>query len=582
MPINKFFKIYSIISLYLLSSLCYPIAAQESITLTYSDMFSSQANNPTKIPMLPKSQRVSKDASTIVLTNPSLGEQIDNALSYAVSVWQSSILGCDSIFIQVEIAEIVEDIRTSVYYVHQKQDNIYIPMALAAYKQQLSDRDSTYPDGIITISSNTEWDYSLNENFSSGGKNLAYALMRAFARVLGFGSSVHIDDNGNYYFQCRRAHSIFDRLVTNSSGKGLTSISVNRGNPNPELESYANMPGQMFRVTTATQQYQLQPPPYTTNALPFSFLADKRSLMSGDLNADSYILKVDNATQTILNELGWNIIPSYPIRIISDDIPDSGLASAYEHHYFRIDNGNIPISDPKWEFVLPLANGNTQSIFPVDNGMKCSIAPISNENIYKINADGDIECILKFSGHLNGDKVAAQPFKVHLELKPLIESAAIEKITDNSPLASYNVHFKVKYRGTDQITVSVEEEYSSILKTQIINEPYLAYGVAEYITAPYYAWIDFIAENKYGKSTYTIELPPYGRGIVVESTSTPYNPSPLLPSDNDNDTYEIFDVDGIFLGTCSHPSEISQYPGLLFIIHIRNGKTIQTYKRFNP
>ncbi len=116
MPINKFFKIYSIISLYLLSSLCYPIAAQESITLTYSDMFSSQANNPTKIPMLPKSQRVSKDASTIVLTNPSLGEQIDNALEYAISVWEASILGCDSILIEVEVADIEEDIRTYVNY----------------------------------------------------------------------------------------------------------------------------------------------------------------------------------------------------------------------------------------------------------------------------------------------------------------------------------------------------------------------------------------------------------------------------------------------------------------------------------
>ena len=105
--------------------------------------------------MLPKSQRVSKDASTIVLTNPSLGEQIDNALEYAISVWEASILGCDSILIEVEVADIEEDIRTYVNYDYMKGNNVYIPRSLNAFQLQLTERDTTYPDGIITISSNT-------------------------------------------------------------------------------------------------------------------------------------------------------------------------------------------------------------------------------------------------------------------------------------------------------------------------------------------------------------------------------------------------------------------------------------------
>lgn len=460
--------------------------------------------------MLPKSQRVSKDASTIVLTNPSLGEQIDNALEYAISVWEASILGCDSILIEVEVADIEEDIRTYVNYDYMKGNNVYIPRSLNAFQLQLTERDTTYPDGIITISSNTKWDYSLNENISPDCKSLTYGLMRAVARILGFGSSIGIDDSDNYYFQCRRSHSVFDKLIFNSSGIGLTSVSANGGKPNPSLKSYANEPNQTFWVNTNKGQYKLQSPPYTINTLPFVFLNDNNSLMSGTLNTGNYVLQVDNATQTILNELGWNIIPTCPIKITSSDIPDSGLASAYKTHQFKIESNNPSIRNPKWEFIMPLANGQTQSIFPTDNGFSCTIAPITNENIYKINADGDIECRMQFSCSINGKEVHAQPFNVHLELKPFIEYASIEKIIDNSPLASYNAHFKVKYRGTDQITVSVEEEYSSILKTQIIKEPYIAYGVAEYITAPYYAWIDFTAENKYGKSTYTIELEPNG------------------------------------------------------------------------
>lgn len=44
--------------------------------------------------------------------------------------------------------------------------------------------------------------------------------------------------------------------------------------------------------------------------------------------------------------------------------------------------------------------------------------------------------------------------------------------------------------------ISVEEEYGSRLKTWHINEPFYVKGVADHITAPFYAWIDFIVENK--------------------------------------------------------------------------------------
>ena len=111
---------------------------------------------------------------------------------------------------------------------------------------------------------------------------------------------------------------------------------------------------------------------------------DNNSLMSGTLNTGNYVLQVDHATQTILNELGRNTIPTPPIKITSSDIPDSGLASAYKTHQFKIESNNPSIKNPKWEFIMPLANGQTQSIFPTDNGFSCTIAPITNENVYPV------------------------------------------------------------------------------------------------------------------------------------------------------------------------------------------------------
>ena len=68
--------------------------------------------------------------------------------------------------------------------------------------------------------------------------------------------------------------------------------------------------------------------------------------------------------------------------------------------------------------------------------------------------------------------------------------------------------------------VSVEEEYSARLKTWYIREPFYATGIADHITSPYYAWIDFTAENQYGKDVYTIELQPYG---TASTQSIPLN-----------------------------------------------------------
>ena len=80
--------------------------------------------------------------------------------------------------------------------------------------------------------------------------------------------------------------------------------------------------------------------------------------------------------------------------------------------------------------------------------------------------------------------------------------------------ASYNVNCKVDYQGAGGLYVSLEEEYSSLLRSQFVREPYLAHFSFDNISSHYYAWIDIKAENEYGSDTYTIELPP------IDSTET--------------------------------------------------------------
>ena len=83
----------------------------------------------------------------------------------------------------------------------------------------MTGRDQNTPDGIITINSNTDWDYNIGDNISSDKKNLSFGIMRAVARILGFGSSVQVESPGNYSFADKRLHSVFDSMVSDSSNK---------------------------------------------------------------------------------------------------------------------------------------------------------------------------------------------------------------------------------------------------------------------------------------------------------------------------------------------------------------------------
>ncbi len=576
----------------IICSLFSHLAAQDMVMLTYSDWYTRNSSvEPIKLPVLSKEERVSKSASCIVSTNTNVDEQVSKSLEYAISVWEANILDCDTIFIEVKVEDIEEDIRTDVYY--RQEGTFYLPLALYAYKNQLKDRDSSYPDGIITINSNTIWDYSLGENVSADGKNLTYGIMRGIARILGFGSSV-VFNGTDYYFACKRGYSVFDNLIVNSSGVALSSINVNGGRPNASLKSYINASGETFWLSSDSWRYQLQSPPYSANTPPFAFLNDGNSLMRSDLQIGSYAFQVDEITQTILNELGWNILPAPSVKIISDDVSDTGLASAYESHSFKIEKGTLNIQNPKWEFVMPLADGTTQTSVLTDNNLSCIIEPIEDVERYKINQDGDIECALQFSCIINGEVVQAKPFRIYLELKPIIEYAIIEKIVDNSPHL-YNAHYKVKYRGANKIHVSIEEEYSSMLRSDFIEEPYIVYGVAEGIMAPYYAWIHFLVENKYGTDKKTIALGPYGEVIEPDPEPDP-DPDPdgggtttleshLYSNSHDSidngDLFEVYDINGIKIGIFSRLSDIDKISqkGLFFIKQMRGDILVKTFKK---
>ena len=523
------------------------IFAQEYVELTYSDTYEVAQSNMQNLPMLNKSLRKNAGSPSIIISGDAeFNEQTSNVIDYVMSVWESHIVNGVNLNVKIELSNsIVEDIQTVVRY--QVRNDVLYPVALNAYMDNSYERENPYEDGIIRINSNTVWDYALGDNISPSGKNLALGLMRAMARIMGFGSTVSINDNGDYYFVDKTYHSIFNTLVSNSSNKNLTSIDINNGKPNSLLKSYIEESNQSFWITANNGKYKLASSPYSYNNVPFAYLeqdSDNASLMSANLSTGTYVLQIDETTQDILNSLGWNTQKPASITIIGEDVPETGLASAYESHRFTISKKDISITNPQWTLNIPDSNGDLEIITLKDEGLSCTTPPITDENKYIINSDGEIEAQLFFTCVSNGQVIKTPPFKIYFELKPIIEYATILDIHDNAPYVSYDATYKVKYRGTDRIKVSVEEEYGSKVKSRYINEPYIAFGTADHITSPYYAWIDFIAENEYGKSIYTIELQPYG---VTSNVSTIDNANRLEHSKLNqchNDVIEVYNMTG--------------------------------------
>lgn len=515
--------------------------------LEYKEKFkNSTENEAIRVPYLSKGKRLKSCAGNVILHGDDPGEDVRKVFEYVSSVWESSILKGDSVFVSIKFAEIEEDINISTKTAIM-QDTIIYPSALYNHINNIKIDDHTYPDGIITLNSNIDWDYGLDENIIPGKRNLAYGLMRAFAKILGFGSTCDVSDAGDYIFSKARRHNIFNFGVENSSGEKLSNIKISGGNASGALSDYINKPGETFWFTCNDKKYQLASPPYSKANPPFNYLYSSSSLMRYDLNTGDYNLKIDNETKEILECIGW-IHNDEIISITSDDVPDTGITSAYTSHSFKVNIPSGAVNLPQWKLVLPLKNGNNDIIEIPDEGFRCIVPAIENEGNYLINSEGDIEASLQFKCNLNDKEISAHPFRMSLELKPMIDYA----ILTDSVVGDYNIFydykFKVKYRGIDRIRVTVEEQYSPVLQPITIKEPYIAYGELKHINRGYWSWIDFEVLNEYGKSVYTITLPPNGN----------YKPVKAKIDEDNLDEYnylEIRNIHGIRIKECKKTEE---------------------------
>ena len=147
--------------------------------------------------------------------------------------------------------------------------------------------------------------------------------------------------------------------------------------------------------------------------------------------------------------------------------------------------------------------------------------------------------------------------------EPVITAINITNI-DRHDDAYFDVYYEVFCTDADRLIVSVEEEYGARIKEWVFDEPDMVCGVAPNISSLHGAWIDFTAENEYGKTVKTAEFAP--GGILVPTD--PIISGVLQLHDNDAEIcrMEVFGINGTHVATLQEPAQLSELRAGVYII----------------
>ena len=147
--------------------------------------------------------------------------------------------------------------------------------------------------------------------------------------------------------------------------------------------------------------------------------------------------------------------------------------------------------------------------------------------------------------------------KMTIELPPYNDNAPKiirvygDTITSGTIPPTYNYSFMVDYEGADYIQVGVEQEFSYDYSTFCVFEPKTAHVTVKDIQKREKAWIDISAENEFGSTKMTIELPPYGNSESngIEEVE--------VGKDESVAKIAVYSVNGTFIANIHDISELS-------------------------
>lgn len=442
-----------------------------------------------------KTQRLSSQGGLIKIgADDDVPDSVLTAFQLAADSWAAKIKNKIPIYIQV-INAIIDPELPMLVNAFYKEETMH-PSALdAQFTQQSSDENS--PDAMIFWNSELNWNCSFSNHTNNSGLNVYSYGLRAIAISLGFGSSVtQYDGDPAIVFQ-EPLPTAFDDLIFS----GETRLSDLESGSQAIAEFVVKPNVYAFEETP---EYKLYTPDTYTLGKSLVYLDNPNSIMHYQFGQDDKNFNIDEATITLLNQIGWNLAEPTTAKISCDKIGEDGVGSVYESYVFSLSENAEAY---RWKLTLWSKNGQEQTAAQ-GNSPTFTVAPFTAIDNYARNASGDIEALVSCEYCVGNEWMEAKAFKLSLETKPQIISISEPEIVylDNSTL--FYARFTVEYVGAEMVTLVIEEDGDVNLRYFYVEEPRIAHVTTRNMNNLFYNWLDIKVVNKYGTATETLEFEP--------------------------------------------------------------------------
>lgn len=518
-----------------------------------------------------KAQRISSRRAGIVeitYMDHNMPDSLKTAIAIAASTWEACMNIRDTLKLALYFnSTLSEDIRTSVSYYQNSQDNLYYPIALR--------RERNTKDAEVHINASTNWCIGIGEATSGNPKKLSMAMLRSMAHALGYGSSIKQNSRGRVQMFSNNGISKFDQLIFAEDGRRLENQDFR--NPS-KLKQYAQQANGYLYADQKQPAYKLHAPPTFDPKRSLKYSCDPSSLMYYE-ELDDRPFAIDPITLELLSTLGWNFTSSQTdaIHIIGEGLPENGIASAYQNHLFRIESGGTPLTNHQWSCSLPLKDGGEEII--ASSTQPTFILPaITDENRYARTLEGDIRGVINFSGTTAGNPVSCS-YSVTLELKPCILEAKVLSVTPSAdePSYYYDATIEITYMGSHYVHVTVEEEGNPGEVAYFSDVPYRTRMQIKGVDSWADTFIHTLIRNDYGADTYSMRIPATRGGETKEFS---LKIEDLLRKEED--CAKVYDASSAYLGKAEKKEDFASFPkGLLLLDVYQKNKKVRTLKYWN-
>lgn len=566
------------VSLITLISVLFSICgiAQERKIVRYMEYVKSQTDEQgITQPIVSKNQRVNSKAGSIhlVYEDNVFPDSMLISIRAAVEIWEAKLCNKQPIFVYLDYYDLNDDnlsLLCDVYYFESSEGSL--PSALNSQIRNVCG-DIDMPDAMISFNSNVSWNCNHDSQVNIEGVNVFSSMLRAVALSLGFGTSATTYEEPNkVVFPTSPNKSRFDNLIRSNTGIWMKDLESG----SKELLNFMCLGasgGCSIYAYKDDIQYKLYSPATYELGKSLVYLDNKNSLMHYAFGEGNKCFQIDNLTIELLNAIGWNIslIPE-ELEIFSNQLDETGVGSAYENYTFEIKNtSNKKIVNPKWTYKLFDKDSESPIVIQMANSEKFEIKSVNDLSKYYITSNGDLKGEINFECTIDGVDISIRPYRLSLELKPIIKAITDIEIIKHSN--SRSILGKVCYSGADHVTIQVEEDFSSVLCTTHIYEPFLAHMQIDHIVRQYAAWVDIIVSNKYGYVIETIELEPDYTRLNHNNTSE------MLNCDNDG-SIEIYSLEGSLIYKVKSYEDIYKYlQSGIYIIKIVNSQNLVEFKK---